>query len=37
MWAAIQTRPVPLADVREAIAGLISDDRDIAIYPILTS
>jgi homoserine dehydrogenase len=36
-WIAIQTRPVPLADVREAIAPLISDDRDVPIYPILTS
>jgi homoserine dehydrogenase len=36
-WVAIQTRPVPLADVREAIRPLISDDRDIPIYPILTS
>jgi homoserine dehydrogenase len=36
-WAAIQTRPVPLADVREAIEPLISADRDLPIYPILTS
>jgi homoserine dehydrogenase len=36
-WTAIQTRPVPLEDVREAVAQLISDDRDIPIYPILTS
>jgi hypothetical protein len=36
-WVGIQTRPVPLADVREAIAPLISDDRDVPIYPILTS
>ena len=36
-WPAVQTRPMPLGDVREAIAGLISDDRDIPIYPILTS
>ena len=36
-WVAIQTRPVPLADVREAIRPLISDDRDLPIYPILTS
>jgi homoserine dehydrogenase len=36
-WTAIQTRPMPLGDVREAIAPLISDDRDIPIYPILTS
>jgi homoserine dehydrogenase len=36
-WTAIQTRPVPLDEVREAIRPLISDDRDIPIYPILTS
>ncbi|MGD0018365.1 MAG: homoserine dehydrogenase [Candidatus Limnocylindrales bacterium] len=36
-WVAVQTRPLPLADVREAIAPLIADDRDIPIYPILTS
>jgi homoserine dehydrogenase len=36
-WAAVQTRPMPLAEVREAIAPLISDDRDVPIYPILTS
>jgi homoserine dehydrogenase len=36
-WVAIQTRPVPLADVREAIDPLISADRDLPIYPILTS
>jgi hypothetical protein len=28
---------VPLDDVREAIVALISDDRDVPIYPILTS
>ena len=36
-WVAVQTRPVPLDDVREAIRPLISDDRDVPIYPILTS
>jgi homoserine dehydrogenase len=36
-WVAIQTRPVPLDDVRDAIRPLISDDRDVPIYPILTS
>jgi homoserine dehydrogenase len=36
-WVAIQTRPVTLADVREAIDPLISADRDLPIYPILTS
>ena len=36
-WTAIQTRPVPLDEVREAVAPLISDDRDVPIYPILTS
>jgi homoserine dehydrogenase len=36
-WTAIQTRPVPLDDVREAIVALIADDRDVTIYPILTS
>ena len=36
-WVAIQTRPVTLADVREAIDPLISADRDVPIYPILTS
>ena len=36
-WTAIQTRPVPLEEVREAVAPLISDDRDVSIYPILTS
>lgn len=36
-WVAIQTRPLPLADVREAVEPLISPDRDIPIYPILTS
>jgi homoserine dehydrogenase len=37
MWVAVQTRPLPLAEVREAIAPLIADDRDVPIYPILTS
>jgi Homoserine dehydrogenase len=36
-WTAIQTRPVPLADVREAVVGLVAEDRDVPIYPILTS
>ena len=36
-WAAIQTRPITLSDVREAIDPLISADRDVPIYPILTS
>jgi homoserine dehydrogenase len=36
-WVAVQTRPLPLAEVREAIAPLIADDRDLPIYPILTS
>jgi homoserine dehydrogenase len=36
-WTGVQTRPMPLGDVRDAIAGLISDDRDLPIYPILTS
>ncbi len=36
-WAAVQTRPVPLDEVREAIEPLIAADRDVPIYPILTS
>lgn len=36
-WVAVQTRPVPLAEVREAIEPLIDPDRDVPIYPILTS
>jgi homoserine dehydrogenase len=36
-WVAIRTRPVPLAEVREAIESLIAPDRDVPIYPILTS
>jgi homoserine dehydrogenase len=37
MWTAVWTRPLPLADVREAIEPLIADDRDVPIYPILSS
>ena len=36
-WVAVQTRPLPLAEVREAIGPLIAPDRDVPIYPILTS
>jgi len=36
-WTAIQTRPMPLGDVRDAIEPLIAADRDVPIYPILTS
>jgi homoserine dehydrogenase len=36
-WVGIQTRPVPLADVREALSALVAEDRDLPIYPILTS
>jgi homoserine dehydrogenase len=36
-WVAIQTRPLPLAEVREAIESLIAPDHDVPIYPILTS
>jgi homoserine dehydrogenase len=36
-WAAIQTRPMPLDEVREAIEPLIAADRDVPIYPILTA
>jgi homoserine dehydrogenase len=36
-WAAVQTRPVTLADVREAVGAVIAEDRDVPIYPILTS
>jgi homoserine dehydrogenase len=36
-WVAVQTRPLPLEEVREAIAPLVAEDRDVAIYPILTS
>jgi homoserine dehydrogenase len=37
MWVAVATRPLPLAEIREAIAPLIAEDRDVTIYPILTS
>ncbi len=36
-WAAVQTRPLPLEEVREAVEPLLAADRDAAIYPILTS
>ena len=36
-WVAVQTRPLNLAEVREAIEPLIAPDRDVPIYPILTS
>ncbi len=36
-WVAVQTRPLTLEDVREAIDPLIAPDRDVPIYPILTS
>jgi homoserine dehydrogenase len=36
-WSAVQTRPLPLDEVREAIEPLIAPDRDVAIYPILTA
>ncbi|HJX67098.1 MAG TPA: homoserine dehydrogenase, partial [Candidatus Limnocylindrales bacterium] len=36
-WVAVQTRPLPLAEVRATIDPLIDPDRDIPIYPILTS
>jgi homoserine dehydrogenase len=36
-WAAVQTRPLPLEEVREAVEPLIAADRDVPIYPILTS
>jgi homoserine dehydrogenase len=36
-WVAVQTRPLPLAEVREAIEPLLAADRDVPIYPILTS
>jgi homoserine dehydrogenase len=36
-WVAVQTRPMPLDDVRRAIEPLIAPDRDVPIYPILTS
>ena len=36
-WVAVQTRPLPLDEVREAIEPLVAADRDVPIYPILTS
>jgi homoserine dehydrogenase len=36
-WTAVQTRPLPLADVRETVGPLIAEDRDVPVYPILTS
>jgi homoserine dehydrogenase len=36
-WTAVWTRPMPLADVREAVEPLLADDRDVPVYPILTS
>jgi homoserine dehydrogenase len=36
-WVAVHTRPLPLAEVREAIEPLLAADRDVPIYPILTS
>jgi homoserine dehydrogenase len=36
-WVAVRTRPLPLAEVRETIEPLIAPDRDVPIYPILTS
>jgi homoserine dehydrogenase len=36
-WVAIRTRPLPLAEVREAVEPLLAADRDAPIYPILTS
>ncbi len=36
-WTAVHTRPLTLEDVREAIEPLIAADRDVPIYPILTS
>jgi homoserine dehydrogenase len=36
-WVAVRTRPLPLAEVRATIEPLIDPDRDIPIYPILTS
>jgi hypothetical protein len=37
MWTALWTRPLSLDDVREAVEPLIAADRDVPIYPILTS
>jgi len=36
-WVAIQTRALPLDDVRRAIEPLVAADRDVPIYPVLTS
>ena len=36
-WTAMWTRPLSLADVREAVEPLLAADRDVPIYPILTS
>jgi hypothetical protein len=36
-WVAVHTRPMPLDDVRQAMNPLIAADRDVPIYPILTS
>jgi homoserine dehydrogenase len=36
-WTAVRTRPLSLDDVRKALEPLLADDRDVAIYPILTS
>ena len=36
-WAAVQTRPLPLEEVRQAVEPLLAADRDVPIYPILTS
>ncbi len=36
-WTSVQTRPLSLDDVRAALDPLVAEDRDIAIYPILTS
>jgi homoserine dehydrogenase len=36
-WVAMQTRPLPLDDVRRAIEPLVAADRDVPVYPVLTS
>jgi homoserine dehydrogenase len=36
-WVAMQTRPLLLEDVRRAIEPLVAADRDVPIYPVLTS
>jgi len=36
-WAAVRTRPLPLEEIREAVEPLLPPDRDVPIYPILTS